>query len=243
MEEAGDAGGLGDAAYWLLHIQAACSLWLLYLPVSLLGPLGSPSLSLTACPPSLPLLLAQQPWPEPDDRLSDVTIRHNALWGAAGSLSVSAGALTVVYSGAGPADLLTLLTGGGSGGPSALRTLRLSARSLRFAAVSAKAGGSQGAGGQQGGQGAAAAAAAEAAGEQQQEEAPPAANEHNSCSGTELRDFISGSEWAAVWEVKLQRSLIRGQEVLVLARRQPPPVAASPAVAPALAAAAAPATL
>lgn len=57
----------------------------------------------------------------------------------------------------------------------------------------------------------------------------------HSCDGAELLDFINSSEWATVWEAKLQRSMFRDQETLVLTRREPvsptppPTLAATPA--------------
>lgn len=166
-----------------------------------------------------------------DDRLSDVVLRHDALFGAAGSLSVHAGALTVVYTGGGPEQLLQLLTGSGGGG-GVLHTLRLSARSLRFEAVPAKDGGGDGEGDDaaRGGGGAAPGRA---------QHVLPAVT--HACSGSELRDFINGSPWAQVWQVKLQRALLRDQEMLVLTR-QKPREPASPSPAAQLAAAAVPST-
>lgn len=192
----------------------------------------------------------------PDDRLSDVTIRHDALFSAAGTLSVHAGALTLVYSGSGPDDLMALLTHGpsrtGSGSPSGsgrggaaggahgagvLRTLRLSARSLRFVATRGSTEGQQQ---QQQGQAEAAGPAspaaqagpaAAAAAQQLAQPAPsqgvqqPGAEQQaevHSCSGVELFDYLSHSDWMAAWDIKLQRSMFRDQLTFVFSRRATP---------------------
>lgn len=214
----------------------------------------------------------------PDDRLSDATIRHDALLSAAGSLSVHAGVLTIIYTGSGPHDLLHLLAGASGGDGGVLRLLRLSARVLRFEAVPVKADAGDEEGQQQqqqheaagpqsqqqqeqaeaaaGSTGAAAAGGAAGgaqqppgrhqAGAEAAAPAPAAAaaagggggQRLHSCSGAELRDLIAGSEWAAVWEAKLQRSMFRDQETLVLTRKEP----ASPVPAMRLQAASMPAT-
>lgn len=190
----------------------------------------------------------------PDDRLSDVTIRHNALLGAAGTLSVHAGALTVVYTGSGPEDLMVLLTGGpprsssgssshrgspsGSGAAGAgtaagvLRTLRLSARSMRFVAVRGSGGE-----GEQRPQTAAATTATAAGGaatptapagqpapsqQRHQAGAAPEEDEVHSCSGSELFEYLTSSGWSSVWDVKLQRSMFRNQLTFSLVRRATP---------------------
>ena len=177
----------------------------------------------------------------PDDRLSDVTIRHDALFGAAGMLSVHAGALTVVYTGSGPEDLMALLThgpsrsSGGSGrgsprrtaaaaaGTGMLRTLRLSARSMRFVAVRGSAAAAQ----QQAAAAAAAGGAAPQAGQQQalQQQAGAAGaqeDEVHSCSGAELYEYLCNTDWSSAWDVKLQRSMFRDQLTFSLARRATP---------------------
>lgn len=161
--------------------------------------------------------------------MSDVTIRHDALYSAVGSLSVSAGALTVVYTGGGPQQLLRLLTGGG-----VLHTLRLTARSLRFEAVPAKDGGGGEGGAEEGG------TTPAASGGRPRRQQVQAAAAHT-CSASELRDFINSSPWAAIWRVKLQRALLRDQETLVLTRQKPRDPARPLPVAQ-LAAAAVPAT-
>ncbi|EFN56945.1 hypothetical protein CHLNCDRAFT_51213 [Chlorella variabilis] len=179
-----------------------------------------------------------QPWAMPDDRLADATIRHEALLTGVGSLAVHAGSLTVVYPGTTPDHLLRLLSGGGGGGGggSVLRSLRLSARALRFeAAPAAPAQGSPGGGGG-GGEVPGGAAAS----------APPTQQPHRGFSGPELREYIQSSGWAAVWDARLQRSMFRDQETLVLTRRPPPPAKEEREGSPAAAgggAAAAPATL
>ena len=178
----------------------------------------------------------------PDDRLSDVTIRHDALFGAAGTLSVHAGALTVVYTGSGPEDLMALLThgpsrsSGGSGrgsprrtaaaaaGTGMLRTLRLSARSMRFVAVRGSAAGAQ----QHAAAAVAAGGAAPQAGQQQQAQqqqvvaAGAQEDEVHSCSGAELFEYLSNTDWSSLWDVKLQRSMFRDQLTFSLARRATP---------------------
>lgn len=169
----------------------------------------------------------------PDDRLSNLVVRHDELFNAAGSLSVSAGELTVVYSGEGPDALLRLLTGSAAGGGGALRTLRLSAQALTFEAVPPKeADGGAAAGPAAAGAAAAGAEAAVACADAATADTASsgaaslaAAPRVHTCSGSELRDFIAGSEWGACWEVKLQRSTFRDQETLLLTRRE----AASPA--------------
>ena len=181
----------------------------------------------------------------PDDRLSDVTIRHDALWRSAGSLSISAGNLTVVYSGAGPACFLRLLTGlrGSGAAHGALRSLRLTARELRFAAAPPKP---EPAVGTPEGESLEAADAPQQQQQQQQPtqqqaEAREQAREHqqaggHACTGAELCQLVQGSEWGAYWDAKLTRSMFREQETLVLTRREPAPPAlspASPAAAPA----------
>ena len=211
----------------------------------------------------------------PDDRLADVTIRHDALFGAAGSVSVSAGALSLVYTGSGPEQLMQLLCGSsggssssstgrassagspgsGASGGGVLRSLRLSGHSLRFEAVPAEAGWAVEGDAACEQQPAAAAAAAPdptatarsgastarqdtQLGDPQQPEQHQMAQQPqhaHSCDGAELLDFINSSEWATVWEAKLQRSMFRDQETLVLTRREPvsptppPTLAATPA--------------
>jgi hypothetical protein len=206
----------------------------------------------------------------PDDRLADVTIRHDALFGAAGSLSVSAGALSLVYTGSGPEQLMQLLCGSsggsttsssvgspgvGASGGGVLRSLCLSGHPLRFEAVPAEAGWAVEGDAACEQQPAAAAAAAPGPtatawssasaarqdtqlGDPQQPEQQQMAQQPqhaHSCDGAELLDFINSSEWATVWEVKLQRSMFRDQETLVLTRREPvspmplPTLAATPA--------------
>lgn len=76
--------------------------------------------------------------------------------------------------------------------------------------------------------------------------APPTQQPHRGFSGPELREYIQSSGWAAVWDARLQRSMFRDQETLVLTRRPPPPAKEEREGSPAAAgggAAAAPATL
>jgi hypothetical protein len=171
-----------------------------------------------------------QAWAMPGDRLADATLQHDALLTAAGQLAVHAGALTVVYRGSGPADLLRTLSGGGT-----LRTLRLTARALRFEPAAAPPCGDapaapagtpppQQAGPRQQAQAAAADEAQEPPPQQQQQPGGSSQQRRRQgCTAAELRDFVAASEWAAVWEARLQRPQAGEQETLVLTRRQAPP--------------------
>ena len=186
---------------------------------------SNPLLAITHPIPCIPLPPSPllQPWEMPDERLSDVTLRHDALFSAAGALSVHAGALTIVYTGACPGDFLALLTRGRGDGAGPLRSLRLSARSLRFVAAPGTAGeGEAAAAAAAGGAGSSTPAGRQQQQQQQQQAQQQGQAEAHSCSGVELRDYIAASEWAAVWDTKLQRSMFRDTETLVLTRRATP---------------------